>query len=115
MRIVRRADGYYCQFMVKAERKIEHALSGLEIGIDVGLKAFLTDSDGNTVANPRHYRKAEKRLKRLQRKNSPSFKRGSVNSVDFSSEVSNNKSEQAINILYSYTSDEQRAVLRLLL
>jgi len=66
--IVRRADGYYCQFCVKTERKIEHVLSGKEIGIDVGLKSFLTDSEGNTVGNPRHYRKAEKKLKRLGRR-----------------------------------------------
>ena len=38
------------------------------LGIDVGLKSFLTDSEGNTVDNPRHYRKAEKKLKRLQRR-----------------------------------------------
>jgi putative transposase len=68
VRIVRRADGYYCQFCVKTERKIEHVPSGKEIGIDVGLKSFLTDSAGNTVDNPRHYRKAEKKLKRLGRR-----------------------------------------------
>jgi IS605 OrfB family transposase len=38
------------------------------LGIDIGLKVFLTDSDGNTVANPRHLRKAEKKLKRLHRR-----------------------------------------------
>src|SRR5438105_4465761 len=37
------------------------------MGIDVGLKAYYTDSDGNIVENPRHHRKAEKRLKRLHR------------------------------------------------
>jgi IS605 OrfB family transposase len=68
--IVRRADGYYVQFGVKTERKVEHVPSGREVGIDVGLKSFLTDSQGNTIANPRHYRKAEKRLKRLQRRHS---------------------------------------------
>jgi len=68
VRTVRRADGYYCHFCVETERKIEHVPSGKEIGIDVGLKSFLTDSEGNTVANPRHYRKAEKKLKRLGRR-----------------------------------------------
>ena len=68
VRIVRRADGYYCQFCVKTERKIEHVPSGKEIGIDVGLKSFLTDSEGNTIDNPRHYRTAEKKLKRLGRR-----------------------------------------------
>jgi len=66
--IVRRADGYCCQFCVETERKIEHVPTGKQLGIDVGLKAYVTDSDGSTVQNPRHYRKAENKLKRLQRR-----------------------------------------------
>lgn len=53
VRLVRRADGYYGQFAVQAERKITHEPPGKQVGIDVGLKAFYTDSDGNTVENPR--------------------------------------------------------------
>jgi putative transposase len=75
VRIVHRADGYYCQFAVQIERKIEHIPTGKEIGIDLGLKAFLTDSEGNTVENPRYLRKAEKRVKRLQRRLSRSKKK----------------------------------------
>ncbi len=67
VRIVHRADGYYVQFGVKADRIIEHMPTGKHVGIDVGLFAYYTDSEGNTVENPRHYRKAEKKLKRLQR------------------------------------------------
>ena len=37
-------------------------------GVDMGLKEFLTDSEGNKVANPRHLRKAEKRLEKLHRR-----------------------------------------------
>ena len=65
VRIVRRADGYYCQFCVQAERQIEHVPTDHQTGIDVGLNAFYADSDGNTIDNPRHYRKAEKKLKQL--------------------------------------------------
>jgi putative transposase len=43
-------------------------LTGEETGIDVGLESFLTRADGERVANPRHYRKAEKALKRAQRR-----------------------------------------------
>ena len=32
VRIVRRADGYYAQFCVKTERKVEHVPSGKQIG-----------------------------------------------------------------------------------
>jgi len=67
VRIVHRADGYYVHFGVQAERKIEHVPTGNVVGIDVGLKAYYTDSEGNTVENPRHYRKAEQKLKRLHR------------------------------------------------
>ncbi len=78
VRIVRRADGYYLQFSVKAERVIEHVPTGKQVGIDVGLKAFSTDSEGNTVENPRHHRKAEKKLKRRHRQLSRK-KKGSKN------------------------------------
>jgi len=77
VRIVHRADGYYVQFGVKAERVIVHIPTGKQVGIDVGLKAFYTDSEGNTVENPRHYRKVEKRLKRLHRQFSRKHKKSS--------------------------------------
>jgi putative transposase len=65
VRLIRRADGYYCQFAVQTECVVEHVPTGSEVGIDVGLKAYYTDSEGRTVENPRLYRKAEKKLKRL--------------------------------------------------
>jgi len=67
VRLIRRADGYYCQFCVDSTRQIAHASTGNQTGIDVGLNAFYTDSEGNTVDNPRYYRKAEGKLKRLHR------------------------------------------------
>lgn len=76
VRIVKRADGYSVQIAVKAERKIEHVATGAQVGIDVGLKEFYTDSDGNMVANPRFLRQAEKKLKRLHRRLSRTQKRG---------------------------------------
>ncbi|HEY7418741.1 MAG TPA: transposase [Ktedonobacteraceae bacterium] len=68
VRIVQRADGYYCQLVVQAERKEDHISTGKAVGIDVGLKSYYTDSNGTTVENPRYLRKAEKRLKRLHRR-----------------------------------------------
>ena len=38
-----------------------------EIGIDVGLKVFLADSDGNFVDNPKFFRESEKELRVKQR------------------------------------------------
>jgi putative transposase len=67
VRLIKRADGYSVQIGITAERHVQHQPTGQHLGIDVGLKAYYTDSDGNTIENPRQYRKAEKRLKRLHR------------------------------------------------
>src|SRR5215831_13115159 len=45
VRLLRRADGYYVQFAVQADRQITHEPTGKQTGIDVGLKAFYTDSE----------------------------------------------------------------------
>jgi putative transposase len=74
VRLVKRADGYYCQFAVQTERRITHEPTGTAVGIDVGLKTFYTDSTGASVDNPRYLRKAEHRLKRLHRRVSRKIK-----------------------------------------
>ena len=43
-------------------------VSGLAVGVDLGLTTFLTLSHGGTVANPRFFRKEEKALAKAQRK-----------------------------------------------
>jgi putative transposase len=45
-------------------------------GIDVGLKFFLVDSEGNQIDCPNYYRKAEKQLNRLNRKKSKKYRKG---------------------------------------
>jgi len=78
VRVIRRADGYYTQFCIDVERIGESISTGKAIGIDVGLNHFYTDSDGETVPNPRYLRKNEKALKRLQKRVSRK-KKGSSN------------------------------------
>jgi putative transposase len=68
VRLLRRADGSYAQFVLQVERQITHVPSGSVVGIDVGIAAYLTDSDGMAVANPRFIHQAEARLKRYQRR-----------------------------------------------
>ncbi|MBD2497318.1 RNA-guided endonuclease TnpB family protein [Nostoc sp. FACHB-280] len=80
VRVVRRADGYYAQFCIDQERIEKREPTGKTIGLDVGLNHFYTDSEGNQVENPRHLRKSEKSLKRLQRRLSKT-KKGSKNRV----------------------------------
>ena len=45
----------------------EAPLNGSKIGADLGLKDFLITSEGKKYPNPRFYKRALKRLKRLQR------------------------------------------------
>jgi putative transposase len=80
VRVVRRADGYYCQFCIDHERIEKREPTGKTIGVDVGLNHFYTDSNGETIANPRHLRKSEKSLRRLQRRMSKT-KKGSQNRI----------------------------------
>jgi putative transposase len=68
VRVVRRSDGYYVQFSIDQERNEQHEPTNRMVGIDVGLNHFYTDSDGNKVENPRFLRKAEKALKRAQKR-----------------------------------------------
>ena len=78
VRVVRRADGYYTQFCVDVERAENHELTGRNIGLDVGITHFLTDSEGQQVENPRFLRRDEKALKKVSRRVSRK-KKGSAN------------------------------------
>lgn len=58
------------------ERKLEEA--GKSVGIDLGIKALVTDSDGNVYENGKYLAKSEQRLKLLQQQLSRKQK-GSAN------------------------------------
>jgi putative transposase len=68
IRIVRRADGYYCQFVVDKQRLNQKKPTKHTVGLDVGISHFYTDSDGNQVDYPQYLRQSEKRLKREQKR-----------------------------------------------
>jgi len=78
--LVRRADGYYVQFVIKEDLSnlvsTELEPTKHNVGLDVGLKYFYVDSDGNQVQIPQYYRKAEKQLNRLNRRKSRKFRKG---------------------------------------
>src|SRR5262249_40459401 len=68
--VTQEADGWYCCFCC-AEIPVQPLpITGRETGIDVGLKGLLITADGDVVENPRHYRRAEKDLKKAQRRGS---------------------------------------------
>ena len=63
--IKREGDAWYVVLVSEVEH--EHLEESQEaVGIDLGLLHFATLSTGETIENPRYYRKAEKRLARLQ-------------------------------------------------
>ena len=86
VRILNRADGYYVQFCIKLDpRDTVKPLTPSQkaTGIDVGLKFFLVDSEGNQVDCPNYYRKAEKQLNRLNRKKSKKYRKGKKQSRNY--------------------------------
>jgi len=70
--LVKRADGHWyalivCELPSPGDRSHPDDTRSA-IGIDVGLKVFLADSDGHTVENPRFFRTSQATLRRKQRR-----------------------------------------------
>ncbi|MFB8793543.1 MAG: transposase [Microcoleus sp.] len=69
--ITKKADGYYATLSLEDSTvpEIQPDFHPNKItGIDVGLKELLTTSEGETVAIPQYYRKAQKRLGVIQKR-----------------------------------------------
>ncbi|HEY9614297.1 MAG TPA: transposase [Allocoleopsis sp.] len=69
--VTKKADGYYLTLSLedKAVPEIKPDFNPDRItGIDVCLKEFLTTSEGETIAIPQHYPKAQKRLRIIQKR-----------------------------------------------
>jgi putative transposase len=67
VRLVRRADGYYCQFAIDVECIDIQPNADQEIGLDVGLESFYTDSNGHQEPNPKFLKTADSDIKHAQR------------------------------------------------
>lgn len=66
--ISREADGWYVAFSCAEVPCQPLPATGQETGIDLGLESFATLADGSQIANPRHYRRAERHLAKCQRR-----------------------------------------------
>ena len=73
--------------VIDRERIEKREPTGKTIGLDVGLTHFYTDSSRQTVDNPRHLRKSEKALKRLNPRLSRT-KKGSKNRASSTNRLS---------------------------
>ena len=68
VRLIRRADGYYAQFCIGVDVVDIQPKTGNEVGLDVGIESFYTDSNGHHEPNPKFLRKAESKIKHSQRR-----------------------------------------------
>ena len=66
--IKREADGWYVIFSCELPKSSPVVSSNPAIGIDLGLKSFVMTNEGEEVKPPKFYRKAQKALRRAQRK-----------------------------------------------
>lgn len=62
-----RSGRWYAIFQVEKEPEVKPR-TGRAIGIDVGIRHFLTDSEGRRVENPRCYERTLRRIRTLQRR-----------------------------------------------
>jgi putative transposase len=66
--IKREGDCWYVVFACEGEAQKKLPYTDLPIGIDMGLKHFMTDSHGDVVDNPRFFRKSHGKLKKKQQR-----------------------------------------------
>lgn len=64
--IKREGEAWYAVFTCEIGKPEALAVSYEDVGIDLGVTHFAALSNGEFLDNPRHYRKAEKQLKKLQ-------------------------------------------------
>lgn len=77
---------YYISLLVETEEKIKLNASKNAIGIDLGIKSFIVDSNEKSYENPRYFKKLENRLAIEQRK------------LSHMQKGSNNRSKQRIKV-----------------
>lgn len=68
VRIVHRAGKWYACFACEVADAAPLPETERVVGIDVGISALITTSDGEKVENPNYYRAGQKKLRRLQRR-----------------------------------------------
>jgi len=66
--IKREGESWFVVLACEVEARVKLPYTDLPIGIDMGLKHFMTDSHGDVVENPRFFRKSRGRLKKLQQR-----------------------------------------------
>ncbi len=78
LRITRRATGWFALLVCEVAKPAPLPKTGQSVGVDVGVKAFATLSNGEAIANPKHLPQAADLLAKWQRRLSRK-KKGSQN------------------------------------
>ena len=73
--ITQDGNDWYCSVLCEFEVKDKEKKQDNIVGVDVGLKEFAVLSDETVIANPRHLKKKEKKLKKEQRRLSRKVKK----------------------------------------
>jgi putative transposase len=73
VRIVRKADGWYASFCCEVEATVQTEQTKTPkaeecVGVDVGITALITTSEGEKVDNPKWYRGEQRKLRVAQRR-----------------------------------------------
>jgi len=66
--IKKEGDQWYIVFSCEVEEKEPLPVNNEAVGIDLGVTHFAALSDGIIIDNPRHFRRSQKRLEKLQQK-----------------------------------------------
>lgn len=88
--------------------------TGKQIGIDLNISNFLTDSNGIPVANPRYYRHSEKRLAQLQRTLSRRQRRAKKEDRSLTDSKNYQKQRQRIAHLHRHIRNQRRNFINLI-
>jgi len=67
LRLIKKASGWYASFSVEYSAQ-PLAPTGQDVGVDVGIASLLTTSDGDKTPKQEWYRRAQKKLRILQRR-----------------------------------------------
>lgn len=107
---------YYISILCEVEGKELSRLTK-KVGLDVGIKDFIATSDGVLVANPKHFRKSEKRLAKLQKDlarkiyNSNSYKKNKIQIAKLHERIANQRADFLHKLSTKLINDNQVIVI----
>lgn len=110
-----KAGHYYVSILVEEDIETK-PINGNTIGIDMGLKDYITDSNGEKVEHPKYYHKIEKRIKKLNRelsrkKNGSNNRKKARIRLARKHEKLNNQKRDFLNKLTSKIIDENQIII----